>query len=166
MQQGPSSMPLEITNYLLIDIDNEFSRAFAEYYVNNNGKTKTSTLIAAGSNTRQLVKMMFDELIKDYSYCDLENEISVSELINYLKEHHDLHGVLFNSTDYLLASDKQRFIYNSLHEKRFLISLDDTGYTLSLVTDETLTEPSQNHHDIAHTPQDLIDLAEQLNKNK
>ena len=34
MQQGPSSMPLEATNYLLIDIDNEFSRAFAEYYVN------------------------------------------------------------------------------------------------------------------------------------
>ena len=82
-----------------------------------NGKTKASTLIAAGSNTRQLVKMMFDELIKDYSYCDLENEISVSELINYLKEHHDLHGVLFNNTDYLLASDKQRFIYNSLHER-------------------------------------------------
>ena len=143
-------MPLEATNYLLIDIDNEFSRAFAEFYVNN-GKTKASTLIAAGNNTRQLVKMMFDELIKDYSYCDLENEISVSELINYLKEHHDLHGVL---------------IYNSLHEERFLISFDDTGYTLSLVTDETLTEPSQNHHDIAHTPQDLIDLAEQLNKNK
>jgi len=103
MQRGP--MPLEATNYLLIDIDTKFSRAFAKYYVNNNDKTKASTLVAAGSNTRQLVKMMFDELIKDYSYCDLDNEISVSELINYLKEHHDLHGVLFNSTDYLLASD-------------------------------------------------------------
>ncbi|WP_415637532.1 hypothetical protein [Pseudoalteromonas distincta] len=164
MQRGP--MPLEATNYLLIDMDNEFSRAFAEYYVNNNGKTKVSKLIAAGSNTRQLVKMMFDELIKDYSYCDLENEISVSELINYLKEHHNLNGVLINNADYLLANDKQRFIYNSLHEDRFLINLDDTGYTLSRVTDETLTEPSQNYHDIARTPQDLIDLAEQLNKNK
>ena len=115
---------------------------------------------------RQLVKMMFDELIKDYCYCDFENEISVSELASYLHEHHDIQGVLFNHTDYLLADEKQRFIYNSLHKNRILINLDDTGYTLSRVTDETLTEPSQNHHDIAHTPQDLIDLDKQLNKNK
>ncbi|GAA61093.1 hypothetical protein P20652_2967 [Pseudoalteromonas sp. BSi20652] len=159
-------MPLEVTNYLLIDIDNEFSRAFAEHYTTAPSKKTPSLLIAAGSNTRQLVRMMFDELIKDYSYCDLENEISVSELINYLTEHHNLQGVLFNSTDYLLASDKQRFIFNSLHENRFLISVDDTGYTVSPITDENLIKPSTANIDIAHTPQDLIELAEQINKNK
>ena len=157
---------MQVTNYLLIDIDNEFSRAFAQYNKNNNKSTTPCELIAVGSNTRQLVKMMFDEQIKDYCYCDLENEISVAELSHYLADHHSIHGVLFNSADYLLASDQQRSIYNSLNENRFLINLDDTEYTLSPITDDTITEPLIAAHDIAHSTQELICQAELHNKNK
>ncbi|ASM48868.1 hypothetical protein PESP_a0640 [Pseudoalteromonas espejiana DSM 9414] len=157
-------MSFEVTNYLLIDIDNEFSRAFAEHYFKNATPNTPSTLIVAGSNTRKLVKMMFDELIKDYCYCDLENEISVSELATYLHEHHDIQGVLFNNTDYLLASNEQRFIYNSLHAKRYVVSFDDVGYTFERITEEGFKNHLSCDTDIAETPKDLIDLALQLNK--
>ena len=73
-------MPFDITNYLLIDIDNDFSRALAGHSFNSFENNAPSTLVIAGNNMRQLVKMMFDELIKDYCYCDFENEISVSEI--------------------------------------------------------------------------------------
>lgn len=35
-----------------------------------------------------MVKLMFDELIKDYCYCDFSNEISVFELVSYLYEYY------------------------------------------------------------------------------
>ena len=155
-------MPFEVTNYLLIDIDNEFSRAFAGHYFDSAKRDAPSTLVIAGANTRQLVKMMFDELIKDYCYCDLENEISVSELATYLHEHHDIQGVLFNNTDYLLADEKQRFIYNSLHEKRYVVSFDDNGYTFNRITDEGFKNHLSCDTDIAETPKDLIALAKSL----
>ena len=135
-------MSFEVTNYLLIDIDNEFSRTFAEYYFKHTAPNTPSTLIVAGSNTRKLVKMMFDELIKDYCYCDLENEISVSELATYLHEHQDIQGVLFNNTDYLLA--------------------DDNGYTFNRITDEGFKNHLSCDTDIAETPKDLIALAKAL----
>ena len=113
-------MAIKTGSYLLIDIDNEFSRAFVKYYINTNDAAKKDIIIA-GANTQKLVKMMFDELVKDYCYCDIENEISISELASYLHEHHNVQGVLFNQTDYLLADDTQRFIYNSLHEKRYVL---------------------------------------------
>jgi histone acetyltransferase (RNA polymerase elongator complex component) len=157
-------MPFKVTNYLLIDIDNEFSRSFADHYFNSTQRDSPSTLVIAGSNTRQLVKMMFDELIKDYCYCDLENEISVSELASYLHEHHHIQGVLLNKTDYLLANDTQRFIYNSLHEKRFLVSRNENGFTFTPVPDPGHTNHLSCHTDIAETSQDLTELAEQFNK--
>ena len=106
---------------------------------------------------------MFDELIKDYCYCDFSNEISVSELASYLHEHHDIAGVLFNETDYLLADDKQRFIFNSLHSVRFLIKELEDGYQF-----EPVADMAQNNHlscqtEIAETPQDLAALCEKLN---
>ena len=72
--------------------------------------------------------MIFDELVKGYCYCDIENEISISELASYLHEHHNILRVLFNQTDYLLADDTQRFIYNSRHEKRYMVIQTDQGY--------------------------------------
>jgi hypothetical protein len=110
-----------------------------------------------------LVKLMFDQLIKDYCYCDFSNEISVSELASYLHEHHDIAGVLYNQTDYLLADDKQRFIFNSLHSVRFLIKEIDDGYLF-----EPVTDLAQNNHlscqtEIAETPQNLDALCEKLN---
>ena len=156
-------MPFEVKNYLLIDNDSEFSRQFTESYFAKPNATIPSTLVIAGANTRQLVKLMFDELIKDYCYCDFNNEISVSELASYLHEHHDIAGVLFNQTDYLLADEKQRFIFNSLHSVRFLVSEKEGTYHFEPVTDE-----AQNNHlscqtEIAETPQDLAELYEKLN---
>ena len=153
-------MPFQVSNFLLIDHDSDFSRRFTEYYF---GDSKNSTLVIAGANTRQLVKLMFDQLIKDYCYCDFANEISVSELATYLHEHHEISGVLFNETDYLLADDNQRFIYNSLHTVRFLVSENEHGFQFTPVADE-----AQNNHlscqgDIAQTPQDLDALSEKLN---
>jgi hypothetical protein len=153
-------MPFQVSNFLLIDHDSDFSRRFTEYYF---GDSQNSTLVIAGANTRQLVKLMFDQLIKDYCYCDFANEISVSELATYLHEHHEISGVLFNETDYLLADDNQRFIYNSLHSVRFLVSENEHGFQFKPVADE-----AQNNHlscqgDIAQTPQDLDALSEKLN---
>ncbi|MBB1301171.1 hypothetical protein H5183_07465 [Pseudoalteromonas sp. SR44-8] len=156
-------MPFEVNNYLLIDNDSEFSRQFTEYYFAQPHGTSPSTLVVAGANTRHLVKLMFDQLIKDYCYCDFSNEISVSELASYLHEHHDIAGVLYNQTDYLLADDKQRFIFNSLHSVRFLIKEIDDGYLF-----EPVTDLAQNNHlscqtEIAETPQNLDALCEKLN---
>jgi hypothetical protein len=150
-------MPFDITNYLLIDIDNDFSRALAGHSFNSSENNAPSTLVIAGNNMRQLVKMMFDELIKDYCYCDFENEISVSELASYLHEHHDIKGVLFNHTDYLLADEKQRFIYNSLHKNRFLVSQNEDGFTFNPVTDPGHSNHLSCHTDIAETPLNLIE---------
>lgn len=156
-------MPFQVNNFLLIDNDSDFSRQFTEHYFAQANASEPSTLVIAGVNTRQLVKLMFDELIKDYCYCDFNNEISVSELASYLHEHHDIAGVLFNQTDYLLADDKQRFIFNSLHSVRFLVTEVDGGYHF-----EPVTEQAHNNHlscqtDIAETPQDLAALDEKLN---
>lgn len=153
-------MPFEIKNYLLVDNDSEFTRQFAEHYFD--GKKK-STLVVAGSNTRVLVKLMFDELIKDYCYCDFENEISVSELATYVHEHHDVTGVLINKTDYLLADEKQRFIFNSLHGVRFLVSESDNGFLFEAAPDDAQSNHLSCQSEIAETPLDLDSLCEKLN---
>ena len=153
-------MSFEINNYLLIDVDNQFSRAFAGYYFNNVMHNTPSTLVVAGSNTRVLVKMMFDDLIKDYCYCDFQNEISVSELANYLHEHHKIKGVLFNETDYLLADEKQRFIYNSLHDKRFLVSQKEKQFLIKPLKEQGFSNHLSCHTDIVKTADDIISLVE------
>ena len=153
-------MSFEVNNYLLIDVDNQFSRAFAGYYFNSVKRDTPSSLVVAGSNTRLLVKMMFDDLIKDYCYCDFENEISVSELASYLHEHHDIKGVLFNETDYLLADEKQRFIYNSLHDKRFLVSQKEKRFIIKPVEEQGFSNHLSCHTDIAKTSDDIISLIE------
>ncbi|MGS0534816.1 hypothetical protein [Pseudoalteromonas sp. SaAl2] len=156
-------MPFKVDNYLLIDNDSEFSRQFTEHYFGQANTNTPSTLVVAGINTRQLVKLMFDELIKDYCYCDFNNEISVSELASYLHEHHDIVGVLFNQTDYLLADDKQRFIFNSLHNVRFLVSEVEHGYHFEPVTEQAHSNHLSCQDDIAETPHDLDALNEKIN---
>ena len=121
-------MPFKVNDYLLVDIDNEFSRAFTEHYF---ASVEGSTLVVAGANSRHMVKLMFDELIKDYCYCDFSNEISVSELASYLHEHHSIKGVLINLTDYQLADDAQKFIYNSLHKIRYLVQQDGQSFSFT-----------------------------------
>ena len=151
-------MEIKTASYLLIDIDNEFSRSFIKHYINSNDPAKKDIVIA-GANTQKLVKMMFDELVKDYCYCDIENEISISELASYLHEHHNVQGVLFNQTDYLLADDTQRFIYNSLHEKRYIISQTNHGYDINPINEECHSNHLSCDTDIAQTAQELTELA-------
>lgn len=150
-------MDIKTASYLLIDIDNEFSRAFVIHYLDTKACAKLD-IIVAGENTQKLVTMMFDELVKDYCYCDIENEISVSELASYLHQHHNIQGVLFNQTDYLLADDKQRFIYNSLHEKRYTIIQTNQGYNIKPIKDECHSNHLSCDSDIAQTAQELTAL--------
>lgn len=150
-------MDIKTASYLLIDIDNGFSRAFVIHYLGAKACAKLD-IIVAGENTQKLVKMMFDELVKDYCYCDIENEISVSELASYLHQHHNIQGVLFNQTDYLLADDKQRFIYNSLHEKRYTIIQTNQGYNIKTIKDECHSNHLSCDSDIAQAAQELTAL--------
>ncbi len=156
-------MPFKTNSYLLVDIDNEFSRAFTEHYFAN---SEGSTLVVAGANSRHMVRLMFDELIKDYCYCDFSNEISVSELASYLHEHHNIKGVLINQTDYLLADDAQKFIYNSLHKIRILVTQDAQNFSFSPCPDSAHINHLSCQTDIAETTVDIISLTEQLNRNK
>lgn len=131
-------MPINLDNFLLVDSNSEFSREFTEYLKTNDN---SSNLIVAGDNTRHLVKMMFDNLISDYCYCDFANEISVSELASYLHEHHKIQGVLISSVDYHLANEAQLFIFNSLHPTRYLIEQRPSGYEYQPLSDT----PHNNH---------------------
>ncbi|BBN80488.1 hypothetical protein PA25_04730 [Pseudoalteromonas sp. A25] len=129
-------MSLKLDNFLLVDSNKEFSREYAEYLLKHSPNNE-SQIIAAGDNTRHLLKMMFDNLIKDYCYCDFANEISVSELATYLNEHHQISGVLIPNVDYFLASKEQQFIFNSLHPVRYLLEqTKDGAFEYKKVTDQ------------------------------
>jgi hypothetical protein len=152
-------MTNKINNFLLVDIDNEFSRAFAEHYF---AKAESSTLVVAGANSRQMVKLMFDELIKDYCYCDFSNEISVSELASYLHEHHTIQGVLINLTDYQLADDAQKFIYNSLHKIRYLVQQDEQGFSFTPCPDAAHINHLSCQSEIAETTAHVLSAKDDL----
>ena len=154
-------MPFKVNDYLLVDIDNEFSRVFTEHYF---ASVEGSTLVVAGANSRHMVKLMFDELIKDYCYCDFSNEISVSELASYLHEHHNIKGVLINLTDYQLADDAQKFIYNSLHKIRYLVKQEEQGFSFAPCPDSAHINHLSCQTTIAETTTDLLPLAEELNR--
>ncbi|MEQ3513246.1 hypothetical protein ABMY35_07910 [Pseudoalteromonas sp. BZB3] len=121
-------------NFLLIDSNAEFSRDFVTYQ-NQQFPNKPQHLIVAGENTRHLVKMMFDNLIKDYCYCDFANEISVTELAAYLLEHHQIAGVVIHDLDFHLANEEQRAIFNALHPIRYLVEITPEGYNYSQIQD-------------------------------
>ncbi|MBE0366853.1 hypothetical protein J8L98_07125 [Pseudoalteromonas sp. MMG013] len=131
-------MPINLDNFLLVDSNSEFSRELAEHLKAND---QAENLIVAGDNTRHLVKMMFDNLISDYCYCDFANEISVSELATYLHDHHKIQGVLISSLDYKLANEAQLFILDSLHPKRYLVEQLTDGYQYQLISSN-----SHNNH--------------------
>ncbi|CCQ09929.1 hypothetical protein PALB_7770 [Pseudoalteromonas luteoviolacea B = ATCC 29581] len=111
---------------LLVDTNTEFTRTFAEFYFGEHTAHKTN-LVVAGDNTRAHVKMMFQDLIKDYCFCDISNEISVSELASYIHEHHPVSAVIINALDYHLANEEQKFIFDSLHPIRYLAEENDKG---------------------------------------
>ncbi|QPB82083.1 hypothetical protein CWC22_003290 [Pseudoalteromonas rubra] len=136
---------LNLENFLLVDSNWEFSREFAAH-LKAQHPDAPSELLIAGDNTKQMLKMMFQEQVKDYCYCDFANEISVSELASYLHEHHKVKGVLIYALDYHLADETQRFIFNSLHRQRITVEQSDRGYVY-----HPLRDPFNNNHLTCHS---------------
>ena len=87
-------MALQDGCFLLVDSNWDFSLELVEH-IKARQLGAASNIIIAGDNTKQMLKMMFNEQIKDYCYCDFDNEISVSELATYLHQHHKICAVLF-----------------------------------------------------------------------
>ena len=123
-------MALQDGCFLLVDSNWDFSLELVEH-IKARQPGAASNIIIAGDNTKQMLKMMFNEQIKDYCYCDFDNEISVSELATYLHQHHKICAVLFYALDYHLASSEQRFIFDSLHRFRFIIEQSPAGFEVS-----------------------------------
>ncbi|WP_440054051.1 hypothetical protein ACSLBF_14420 [Pseudoalteromonas sp. T1lg65] len=133
-------MATKSSNFLLVDSNGEFSQELLDY-LQSQAPQAPSDMIIAGDYTRQMLKMMFKQQVKDYYYCDFSNEISVTELASYLLDYHVINGVLLHALDYQLASREQKFIFNSLHPNRFLVDQTPQGYTIKLVS----THPIHNH---------------------
>ncbi|MEJ6475046.1 hypothetical protein [Pseudoalteromonas piscicida] len=134
--------------FLLVDSNWDFSLELVEH-LQNIRTTGASNIIIAGDNTKQMLKMMFNEQIKDYCYCDFDNEISVSELASYLHRHHNINAILLYSLDYHLASEEQRFIFDSLHPHRFLIEQSPQGFQVDLLRSQATINHLSCHPETA-----------------
>ncbi len=127
-------MEYDISKYLLIDHDTRTSRLLLEGH-------KSPPRVIAGTNMRELTRLMLDSLIGDYCYCDFSNEISVTELAGYLYEHHDIAGVLLFSPHYRAVGKHQQWIYDSLHPNRLSYFPDELSYAFS-----PLMNPHTSNH--------------------
>lgn len=143
---------------LLVDSNWDFSQELVEH-LQNVRSSQASNIIIAGDNTKQMLKMMFKEQIKDYCYCDFDNEISVSELASYLHRHHNIHAVLLYSLDYHLATEEQRFIFDSLHPHRFLIEQSPQGFQITKLHSQASINHLSCHPDTAGLPDPDLMLA-------
>ncbi|GEK07842.1 hypothetical protein HUZ36_16950 [Pseudoalteromonas sp. McH1-7] len=149
-------MNAQSDGFLLVDSNWDFSLELVAH-IQSLHEGLASNIIIAGDNTKQMLKMMFNEQIKDYCYCDFDNEISVSELATYLHRHHNISAVLLYSLDYHLASEEQRFIFDSLHPHRFLIEQSPQGFTLNMLRASTTLNHLSCHPNIVSLPApDLI----------
>lgn len=144
--------------FLLVDSNWDFSQELVEH-LQNVRSSQASNIIIAGDNTKQMLKMMFKEQIKDYCYCDFDNEISLSELASYLHRHHNIHAVLLYSLDYHLATEEQRFIFDSLHPYRFLIEQSPQGFQITKQHSQALINHLSCHPDTAGLPDPDLMLA-------
>ncbi|MCF7515551.1 hypothetical protein L3V43_18125 [Pseudoalteromonas sp. L23] len=144
--------------FLLVDSNWDFSQELVEH-LQNVRSSQASNIIIAGDNTKQMLKMMFKEQIKDYCYCDFDNEISVSELASYLHRHHNINAVLLYSLDYHLATEEQRFIFDSLHPHRFLIEQTPQGFQITKQHSQALINHLSCHPDTAGLPDPDLMLA-------
>ncbi|RZF77658.1 hypothetical protein EXT46_16140 [Pseudoalteromonas sp. CO325X] len=142
-------MDKDLSNYLLIDSDPLLSRAFC-------ANPDAHAVIVAGANTRHMVKLMFDQQVKDYCYCDFDNEISVAELSSYVSRHHSVAGVLVFACAYESASNSFKWVIDSLHENRLLINKQGADYHLTPLT----TPYHQNHLSCNQDPDILAHLGD------
>ncbi|MFY8274294.1 hypothetical protein AAEU32_09230 [Pseudoalteromonas sp. SSDWG2] len=140
---------MDLSNFLLIDSDPLLSRAFC-------ANVDSAELIVAGANTRHMVKLMFDQHAKDYCYCDFENEISVAELSSYLSRHHNVQGILIFQEAYEKAGNNLKWVFDSLHEQRYIIEKTVTGYTFKPLE----TPFRKNHLTCNQDPETLAHLGD------
>ncbi|MGO2168119.1 MAG: hypothetical protein ACTH3M_07440, partial [Pseudoalteromonas sp.] len=61
------------------------------------------------------------------------------------------------------CDEKQRFIFNSLHTVRFLITEKDDGFSFEAAPDDAQSNHLSCQSDIAETPQNLDAMFEKLN---
>lgn len=125
---------MDVSHHLLLDTDPQSSRMlFAQ--------KQFSDLVAAGANTRHLLLQMSSNHIKDFCYCDFNNEISVIELVNYAAKFHQVQGVLVFESAYRNGSAQFRALVNALHPRRVLINDLQQNCELSLIE-----EPFKRNH--------------------
>lgn len=110
-------MILNEKNFLLIDDPSFSSRQFCNYLTENNSK-----VIGTGENTRNLLRMMYDHLVEDYCYCDFSDELSISQMSVYLKNHHNLDGVFIFEKMFYEANTQKQKIIRRLHKNVYLVS--------------------------------------------
>jgi len=109
-------MILNEKSFLLIDNPSFPSRRFCHFLIENK-----STVIGTGDNTRNLLRMMYDHLVKDYCYCDFSDEISASYMSVYLNNYHDFDGVFISHKIFKIANSKKQEIIKGLHKNIYLV---------------------------------------------
>ncbi|SFC69690.1 hypothetical protein [Pseudoalteromonas denitrificans] len=112
-------MLLNGNRFLLIDNPLFSTRQFC-YFVTEH----KSTIIGTGEDTRKLLKMMYDHLIEDYCYCNFEDELSISQMTDYLDKYHHLSGVFICDDIYLNAKPSIKRVIKSLHNNIYLVNGD------------------------------------------
>ena len=112
-------MQLNGKTFLIIDHIPAVTRRFTMSLTN----TKTK-LVVAGNNTRHLLRMMYDHLIEDYTYCDFNSEISVAELKQYVSTYHHIDGLYIFADYYEQQSAETKQLITSLHKHVFLVKSD------------------------------------------
>jgi len=109
-------MILNEKNFLLIDDPSSPTRQFCHYLKENNAK-----IIGTGKNTRNLLRMMYDHLVEDYCYCDFNDELSISQMSVYLKNHHALDGIFIFENMFKEASIQQQKVIKGLHKNIYFV---------------------------------------------
>ena len=112
-------MQLNRKTFLIIDHIPAVTRRFTMSLTSTNSK-----LVVAGNNTRHLLRMMYDHLIEDYTYCDFNSEISVAELKQYVSTYHHIDGLYLFADYYQQQPSETKQLITSLHKQVFLIKSD------------------------------------------
>lgn len=139
--------------FLIIDYIPTITRRFAMSL-----SQKDQKLVAAGNHTRHLLKMMYDHLVEDYSYCDFTNALSIEELKNYLDSYHNISRVYVFAHFYNALSPSLQQQIQSLHTEVYLVSADERTCIFQSVLlggqakQTTLVNPLAELEQIFHAP--------------
>ena len=108
-------MQLNGQTFLIIDHIPTITRRFVMSL-----SQKDLKLVAVSHHTRHLLKMMYDHLIDDYSYCDFNNELK-----NYLACYHNISRVYIFASFYNSLNPALQAHIQSIHNCIYLVSVDE-----------------------------------------